>query len=119
MTLLLPFKEQVGTSIWVWQQTWDVNQPFAVRVAKPLCQGDCLLYPALECAYFAVLSKNGVCLDKALLAIKSPNFSTSDFEVQQMCLWIFLSSVYSVELRIWQQVFVISPPWIFYHQLFL
>lgn len=80
MTLLLPFEEQVGTSIWVWQRTWDVNQQFAVRIAKPLCQGDCLLYPASETAYFAVLSKNDVCLDKALLAIKSPNFSTSQFE---------------------------------------
>lgn len=33
MTLLLPFNKPLGTSIWIWQPTWDVNQQFAIRIA--------------------------------------------------------------------------------------
>ena len=56
--LLLPFDNHIGTSIWICQPTWDVNQQFAVRIAKPLPGGDHLMYSHHETAYFALHSKS-------------------------------------------------------------
>ena len=80
LTLLCPFNDHIGTSIWIWQQTWDVNQQFAVRIAKPSRHGDRLTYSHHESAYFAIRSKRAGTLEKDLLGIKSKLFGREYFE---------------------------------------
>ena len=81
MTLLLPFNHQVGISVWIWQATWDVNQSFAVRIAKPSRVEGNPMYPNHEAAYFAIRSKSQGGLDKDLLGIKNKLFSIEHFEM--------------------------------------
>lgn len=80
ITLLLPFDNHIGTSIWIWQQTWDVNHQFAVRIAKPMPGGDRRRYPHHETAYFALQSKSPGVWRRDLLGIKNKFFTLTHFE---------------------------------------
>lgn len=80
ITLLLPFDNHNGTSIWIWQRTWDVNQQFAVRIAKPMPGGNGLMYPHHETAYFAIQSKSAGVWRRDLLSIKNEFFTLRHFE---------------------------------------
>lgn len=80
ITLLLPFDNHIGTSIWIWQQTWDENHQFAVRIAKPIPGGERRMYPDHETAYFTLRYKSPDVWRRDLLAIKHIFFALERFE---------------------------------------
>ena len=80
ITLLLPFHNHIGTSIWIWQHTWDVNHQFAVRIAKPMPGGGRRMYSHREIAYFALQYKSPGVWRRDLLGIKNKFFTLTQFE---------------------------------------
>lgn len=60
ITLLLPFRDHIGTSINIWKPFWDKDQEFSVRISRPVAlhKGK-PVYFDMDRAYFSVVRQNG------------------------------------------------------------
>lgn len=60
ITLLLPFRDQVGTSINIWKPFWDIDKEFSVRISQPVgsYKGKSVYFD-MDRAYFSVAKKGG------------------------------------------------------------
>lgn len=60
ITLLLPFRDHVGTSINIWKPFWDIDKEFSVRISRPVdsYKGEPVYYD-MDRAYFSVVQQYG------------------------------------------------------------
>lgn len=59
ITLLLPFRDDVATSINIWQPFWDINREFSVRISQLGSYKGEPAYLDMERAYFSESQDNG------------------------------------------------------------
>lgn len=98
MTLLLPFNNHIGTSIWIWQPTWDANQQFSVRIAKPVRDGDRLKYPNRETALLHNSSQQ-VLWRKICLVSRIKSLVNSSSKWPRTSFYIFWNSVCLADVK--------------------
>lgn len=60
ITLLLPFRDHVGTSINIWKPFWEIDKEFSVRITQPVgsYKGK-PVYGDMDRAYFSVVENRG------------------------------------------------------------
>ncbi|KAL3153091.1 hypothetical protein ABBQ38_012109 [Trebouxia sp. C0009 RCD-2024] len=58
ITLLLPFRDHIGTSINIWKPFWEIDKEFSVRISQPVgsYKGK-PVYFDMDRAYFSVVNK--------------------------------------------------------------
>lgn len=81
ITLLLPFRDHIGTSINIWKPFWEIDKEFSVRITHPVgsYKGK-PVYFDMDRAYFSVVQKTGRWEHKLQQAPEDHKGPLTDFE---------------------------------------
>ena len=81
ITLLLPFRDHIGTSINIWKPFWEIDKEFSVRISQPMgwYQGK-PVYGDMDRAYFSVVKNRGRWRHKLQQVPEDHKGQLTDFE---------------------------------------